>query len=167
MIVYRSILGQMIDMFDSVEYSSAGGWRRKLWALALVSSFQADAAASLSLERFPEVVNIVDQVLCEEEEDRKTGAGGSGSSGSGSEDCIDEDADDSGVDSDLDSGPLATHYLALIQQDVVCTTSIGALLGEKMRLVQGMVGEGAFVQGLTAHLGEVVVQRVVGRFGSA
>ena len=159
-VVYRQILSQMIDLFDVVEYSSAGGWRRKLWALALVLSVGGEAGC-LPVDRFPEVVNIVDQVLCEEEES----GGGGGGGGGGGEECNEDDADE--ADEEEDKGPLVDYYKSLIDQDVVSTASLRDLLGEKMRLVQGAIGEGVFMQGLLTSLGETVVQRVVGRFATA
>ena len=63
-LLLRLLLRQMMDTFDSVGYSSASDWRRKLWVFALLGSFGrgADLPHALPLVWFPEVVNLADQV---------------------------------------------------------------------------------------------------------
>jgi hypothetical protein len=51
--ILQMLIRLMIDKFDSVAYSSSGAWRRKLWALALLSL--CTHASTVILEWFPEV----------------------------------------------------------------------------------------------------------------
>ena len=73
--------------------------------------------------------------------------------GSDAEDFIGDD-DDDGLDGSDDgsSGSLAVYYQRLLERDVVATTSVTHVLGEKTRAVQGVVGESALIQGLSTLL---------------
>ena len=48
---------------------------------------------------------------------------------------------------------LTPYHQQLLGKDVVMTTSVRQVLGEKTRAVQGVVGEGALIQGLSSLLG--------------
>ena len=64
------VLQQMLRKFDAIGGSSAGPWRRKLWAATLLRVLLA--APALLLPRLDEILNIVADVLTELD------AGGSG-----------------------------------------------------------------------------------------
>ena len=194
-LLLRLLLQQMMDMFDSVGYSSASDWRRKLWVFALLGSFGGDLPHALPLVWFPEVVNLADQVhytyypialwlrpppssppslrlhqvLCEEE--KTPPEGGSNGNGDGDGDGIgDADPDDGlpgeGGDGEEESGPLAAYYQSLLSRDPAVATPLRHALWEKMAAVQVAVGEEPFMEGLVAHLGPSVMGRVVGRYAA-
>jgi hypothetical protein len=192
MIILRMLLRLMLDTFDSVSLSSGGSWRRRLWALALISLYPndigdnnnsnrdstrkdiSDTVDSVSLvlrdvmpvDWFPEVVNIVDDVLCEEEREN----GNSGNLEHDEAHCIasDDDVDDTycGDDEDEDGDGrwgVVKLYNDMLRRDIVSRAPLQRILKDKMHGIVSHIGDVAFNQGMMSSLGPTIMERISAR----
>ncbi len=173
----RALLIQLVDLwldkFDAVGYSSAGPWRRKLWALSLVSLLgsgaveMSNASARLMgaaphphpddelLSRLDQILNVCIDVLSELESD----VGPTGSP------CAahylpqraasdDELAHPGGASADDGDGRQRDPFVALerteMLSDVVHTTDLRAFLMTQMQQCASLVGPNRYQAALAA-----------------
>jgi hypothetical protein len=145
-VLLRGLIRLMIDKFDCVGYCTGGSYRRRLWALSLLSLYPTQD--SVVLDWFPEVVSAADSILCEEEADaaeRRTGGADNISTDSNaaaaaaaatimlatSQELLMAEANGCMTELSLDErDAIITSYEALLKQDVVMNSPMKAVVRE-------------------------------------
>eukprot|EP00904_Undaria_pinnatifida_P002018 jgi/Undpi1/11817/HiC_scaffold_4.g01516.m1 len=124
------LVGQMTTLFDSAGYSSAGIWRRRLWAMALLKllpSANEDVVSSLD-----QIVNICVDVLTEEVED-----GGKKLKESLSQVPPSDEADGTSSPPDL----LQSKLEEAMRTDVAVTTDLRLVVRGSMEALRSVLGD--------------------------
>jgi len=151
-----SVVRLLINMVDMAGSCAGGTWRRKLWALALLSLYPNDQTL---FEVFPDVLLLTESVICEELEDSNTNDQDTANRFALSMAAQNtEDAAFIGQNAvDVDT---VTRLMGdLVCKDVVMRSSLLAIAQDKVRLIRLALGDG-----ICGQLLQPLPQNTVNRF---
>lgn len=155
-LLLRSIAKLLIDMFDFVGGCAAGMWRRKMVCLALLGIYPSNDSVVMSW--FEEILNMVDSVICEEEDDRAISSEAIPRRREFTVELASvmvalstEDAAFVGGEQ-VEIDPIAIIMGALVMKDVVNQSSLVRIVQEKIQVVRKTIGDvalGELIEKLT------------------
>lgn len=154
-ILLQALFRLMIDIFDKVEYRTAGVWHQKLWIRTLLGFYPTMDATLISW--LPEVVNAVISHLATLAEEKKNG---DGSSSSASMINFDEEVNfKGGCDDDEGARPgpprVVVTYDAFMNADPITSMDPSLMLSQVLEGMRSTIGEQQYVE-LVAHVTQAI-----------